>query len=209
MCLHFQRRINPLYPDTGPTTMCSQCLLRLILITTNLNMIQTHSFIGKCHWLIFPVNMLKKWTPLGDFLTFLIPGKPCLGFLLLSWVWTTRKAVRILCLEALLLSSHLALLSKMPLISSSKTFRPLIYLRVNTSNLLPLLQSGISWDSLVMRTNVLNIITNGCVLPFISKPNLVRFALIESEYKTIQKDPALSTCIQSLLSKNTIKRVEM
>ena len=56
--------------------------------------------------------------------------------------------------------------------------------------------------------NVLNIITNGYVLPFLSKPNLVRFLLILSEYKAQQKDQALATCIQSLLSKNAIERVE-
>ena len=51
-------------------------------------------------------------------------------------------------------------------------------------------------------------ITNGYVLPFISKPSLVRFPLIQSEYKALQKDQALATCIQSLLSKNAIERVE-
>ena len=56
--------------------------------------------------------------------------------------------------------------------------------------------------------NVLNIITNGYVLPFRSKPNLIRFPLILSEYKAQQKDQALATCIQSLLSKNAIERVE-
>ena len=56
--------------------------------------------------------------------------------------------------------------------------------------------------------NVLNIITNFYVLPFLSKPNLVRFPLILSEYKAQQKDQALATCIQSLLSKNAIERVE-
>ena len=60
----------------------------------------------------------------------------------------------------------------------------------------------------VLSSNVLNIITNGYVLPFLSKPNLVRFSLILSEYKTLQKDQALANCIQSLLSKNAIKRVE-
>ena len=53
-----------------------------------------------------------------------------------------------------------------------------------------------------------NIITNGYVLPFLSKPNLVRLPLILSEYKTLQKDQALADCIQSLLSKNAIERVE-
>ena len=42
----------------------------------------------------------------------------------------------------------------------------------------------------------------------LSKPNLVRFPLILSEYKARQKDQALVTCIQSLLSKNGIERVE-
>ena len=55
---------------------------------------------------------------------------------------------------------------------------------------------------------MLNIITNGYVLPLISKPSLVRFPLIQSEYKARPKDQALATCIQSLLSKNTIERVE-
>ena len=55
---------------------------------------------------------------------------------------------------------------------------------------------------------MLNIINNGYVVPFILKPNVVRFPLILSEYKARQKDQALATCIQSLLSKNAIKRVE-
>ena len=46
------------------------------------------------------------------------------------------------------------------------------------------------------------------VLPFISKPSLVRFPLIQSEYKAPQKDQALASCIQSLLSKNAIEWVE-
>ena len=56
--------------------------------------------------------------------------------------------------------------------------------------------------------NVLNIITNGYVLPFISKPKLVRVPLIRSGYKALKKEQALTSCIQSLLSKNTIERVE-
>ena len=56
--------------------------------------------------------------------------------------------------------------------------------------------------------NLLNIITNGYVLPFISRPNLVRAPLIQSAYKALQKELALTTCIQSLLSKNAIERVE-
>ena len=56
---------------------------------------------------------------------------------------------------------------------------------------------------------MLNIITNGYVWPFLSKPNFVRFPLILSEYKTLPKDQALAECIQSLLSKGgKCKRVE-
>ena len=64
------------------------------------------------------------------------------------------------------------------------------------------------WQTNKCSSNVLSIITNGYVLPFLSKPNLVRFPLILSEYKTLQKDQALADCIQSLLSKNAIERVE-
>ena len=64
------------------------------------------------------------------------------------------------------------------------------------------------WQTNKCSSNVLNIITNGYVLPFLSKPNLVRFPLILSEYKTLQKGQALADCIQSLLSKNAIERVE-
>ena len=63
------------------------------------------------------------------------------------------------------------------------------------------------WQTNKCSSNVLNY-TNGYVLPFLSKPNMVRFPLILSEYKARQKDQALATCIQSLLSKNAIERVE-
>ena len=56
--------------------------------------------------------------------------------------------------------------------------------------------------------SVLNIITNGYILPFISKPKLVRAPLIHSGYKVLHKEQALASCIQSLLSKNVIERVE-
>ena len=56
--------------------------------------------------------------------------------------------------------------------------------------------------------NVLNIITNGYILPFISKPKLARVPLIHLGYKALHKDQAQTACIQSLLSKNAIKRVE-
>ena len=61
------------------------------------------------------------------------------------------------------------------------------------------------WQTNKCSSNVLNIITNGYVLPFLSKPSLVRFPLTLSEYKACQKDQALATCIHS---KNAIERVE-
>ena len=64
------------------------------------------------------------------------------------------------------------------------------------------------WQIKKCSSNVLNIITNGYLLPFISKPSLVRFPLIQSECKAHQKVQALTTCIQSLLSKNAIERLE-
>ena len=64
------------------------------------------------------------------------------------------------------------------------------------------------WQTNKCSSNMLNIITNGYIVPFLSKPNLVRFPLILSEYKARQKDQALATCIQSLLSKNATERVE-
>ena len=65
-----------------------------------------------------------------------------------SWVWTTRSSGQVV----LLLCSPSAQLSKMLLINLRMTFRLLIYLRVNISNLLLPLLSGTRWDSLVMRT---------------------------------------------------------
>ena len=44
------------------------------------------------------------------------------------------------------------------------------------------------WQTNKCSSNVLNIITNGYILPFLSKPNLVRFPLILSECKARQKD---------------------
>ena len=40
---------------------------------------------------------------------------------------------------------------------------------------------------------MLKIITNGYLIPFISKPNLVRTPLIQSGYKALQKDQALAS----------------
>ena len=64
------------------------------------------------------------------------------------------------------------------------------------------------WQTNKCSNNVLNIVTNGYVLPFISKPKLAKVPLIHSGYKAHQKDQALATCIQSLLLKNAIVRVE-
>ena len=64
------------------------------------------------------------------------------------------------------------------------------------------------WQENNCSSNMLNIITSGYVLPFLSKPNVVRYPLIISEYKALPKDQALADCIQSLLSKNAIERVE-
>ena len=55
---------------------------------------------------------------------------------------------------------------------------------------------------------MLNIITNGDILPLITKPILARQPLILSSYKDQQKDLAWALCIQSLLSKNAIQTVE-
>ena len=62
-----------------------------------------------------------------------------------------EKAVRSSGQEVLPLCSPSALLSKMPLVNLSMISRPLIYLRVNISNLLFPLLSGTRWDSPVMR----------------------------------------------------------
>ena len=64
------------------------------------------------------------------------------------------------------------------------------------------------WLTNKCSNSMLNIITNGYVLPFISKPNLVWAPLIQSGYKALQKELALTSCMQSLLSKNAIERVE-
>ena len=64
------------------------------------------------------------------------------------------------------------------------------------------------WQINKCSDSILNIITNGYVLPFISKPKLVRAPLIHSGYKALHKRQGLTSCIQSLLSKNAIERVE-
>ena len=57
------------------------------------------------------------------------------------------------------------------------------------------------WQTNKFSSNVLNIITNAYVLPFLSKPYLVRFPLILSEYKAHGH-------LYPVSSKNTIERVE-
>ena len=61
------------------------------------------------------------------------------------------------------------------------------------------------WQTNKCSPNMLNIITNGYILPFLSKPNLVRFPLILSEYKAQQKDQAQATCIQSPVKEHNRK----
>ena len=100
-----------------------------------------------------PSQYAEEVDTLGAFFPSLTPGSPCLGPQLQSWVWTMRKAFKSSDLEVLPLCSHLAQLSKMPLINLNMIFRPLIYLRVNISNLLLPLQSGTRWDSPVIRRN--------------------------------------------------------
>ena len=51
-------------------------------------------------------------------------------------------------------------------------------------------------------------VKHGYILPFRSIPNLARTPLIQSGYEALQNDQALATCIQSLLSKNAIERVD-
>ena len=64
------------------------------------------------------------------------------------------------------------------------------------------------WQTSKCSNNVLNIITSGYVLPFTTRPKLATVPLIHSRYKAHQKDLALASCIQSLLSKNATGRVE-
>ena len=64
------------------------------------------------------------------------------------------------------------------------------------------------WQIIKCSDSILNIITNGYVLPFISKPKLVRAPLIHLGYKALHREQALTSCIQYLLSKNAIERVE-
>ena len=98
--------------------------------------------------LMHPKSLLRRpWIDLekhlGTFFLSLTPGSLCLGPQLQLWFWMMRKAVKSSDLEVLPLCYHSAQLSKI--------FRPLIYLRVNASNLLLPLQSGTRWDSPVMR----------------------------------------------------------
>ena len=70
-----------------------------------------------------------------------------------------------------------------------------------------LMQFRRAWVEENCSCSVLNIITNGYVLPFHLKPKLTRHPLIISEYKNQQKDQALASCIQSILHKHAIEKV--
>ena len=64
-----------------------------------------------------------------------------------------------------------------------------------------------AWVEENCSNSVLNIITNGYILPFHLKPKLTRHPLIISKYKNQQKDLALASCIHSLLNKHAIEKV--
>ena len=64
------------------------------------------------------------------------------------------------------------------------------------------------WQTNKCSNNMLNNINNGYIVSFITKPKLARVPLIHSGYKANQKDLALASCIQSLLSKYAIERVK-
>ena len=51
------------------------------------------------------------------------------------------------------------------------------------------------WQTEKCSNNVLNIITNGYVLPFITKPKLATVCLIHPGYNAYQNDQALASCI--------------
>ena len=70
-----------------------------------------------------------------------------------------------------------------------------------------LLQFRRAWVEENCSSSILNIITNGYVLPFHLKTKLTRHPLIISEYKNQQKVRALASCIQSLLTKHVIEKV--
>ena len=54
------------------------------------------------------------------------------------------------------------------------------------------------WQINKCSDSILNIITNGYVLPFISKPKLIRAPLIHSGYKALHKEQALAKNLKSL-----------
>ena len=56
--------------------------------------------------------------------------------------------------------------------------------------------------------DVSSIIINGCILPFINKLILARQPMILSGYIDHQKDLAHASCIQSLLTKNAVEKME-
>ena len=109
--------------------------------------------IGKWLCLTFPPNTLKRWTLSGISFPSLIPGSLCLSPQPRLWVWMMKKAVKSSDLEVLPPCYHSAQLSNMPLISLNMIFRPLIYLRVNTSNLLLPLQVGQPCEEKIQELN--------------------------------------------------------
>ena len=166
---------------------------------------------------MFPPNTLKRWTPSGAFFPSLTPGSLCLGPQLQLWVWMIRKAVKSSDLEVLppcFLCFPIgaiplkAVTSRFPQVGGNRTseapgvvFDPTTKGEgVETSPPNDSFKASLSppvgrlhsfrrdWQTNKCSSNVLNIITNGYVLPFLSKPNLFRFPLILSEYKARQKD---------------------
>ena len=65
------------------------------------------------------------------------------------------------------------------------------------------------WQTNKCSSNVLRIITNGYVLPFLSKPNLDRFPLIISEYKALQKEQAWPIVSSLFCQRTQLKGWEM
>ena len=141
-----QRRISSLQPDTG-----FQSPLGLSQTKTNLNMIQTPPYYRKVALSDVASQYAEEVDSFRRILSLPDPRESMPRYQLQLWVWMMKKAVKSSDLEVLPLCYHSAQLSKMLLISLNMISRPLIYLRVNTSNLLLPLQSGTRWDSPVTR----------------------------------------------------------
>ena len=143
---HLQRKISPLYPCKGLLSP-----LGPLLIKTNLNTIQSQ-FYREVAMAELPSQCAEE-----------VETFRCILDLPDPWETMPRSSTSVLGLDNKKGQQELrprdpssmlplALTSKMPLISLSMIFWPLIYLRVNILNPLPPLQSGTRWDSLVMRT---------------------------------------------------------